>query len=171
MVLDGSKIGAQGGFQSLPPELSIQVILGCMPAVMDSKGRQHFLTLRTICSQWRSICFATPTLWSSLAIRIDEDHGADDNKAEELHDKVQGWFGRAGSNHLLELSIEEAFGLSRMGIKLFASMIHDYASRWRILNLNVTYATLTFLLRKPSKEDMTWASLQSLYIDLERHFF
>ncbi|KAH6901286.1 hypothetical protein BKA70DRAFT_692230 [Coprinopsis sp. MPI-PUGE-AT-0042] len=102
---------AVGRLQSLPPELSVQILKICVPRVMDRKGRHLFLAHRALCSQWREICFKTPEFWSTLSIDFSDETGMDDDETlKEFLQSAQAWLNRAGDFHQLELS---AVGLWR----------------------------------------------------------
>ncbi|KAK7001459.1 hypothetical protein R3P38DRAFT_2558783, partial [Favolaschia claudopus] len=59
----------------LPQDILEEIFLACLPATRDvfmiRSAAEPPLLLGRICSRWRSIAFALPTLWSSLHIHVD----------------------------------------------------------------------------------------------------
>ncbi|KAH6901288.1 hypothetical protein BKA70DRAFT_692251 [Coprinopsis sp. MPI-PUGE-AT-0042] len=159
-----------GRLQNLPPELSIQILKKCVPNTMDRRGRQFFLTLRTLCSQWREICYTTPEFWSTLAIDIDEEMNAeDDEELKRLLQAARAWFGRSGTGANLELSVVEETPFSEDGVHLFVQFVQDHNSCWKTLTLDICDTTLMFVLLLPRKP-VEWPSLHSVLVKMRGRF-
>jgi F-box-like len=158
-----------GKLQGLPPELSIQILKECVPRVMDRQGRYLFLTLRTLCSQWRDICYNTPEFWSALAIDFDEEKEAEGGELKDIVQSAGRWFNRSGPGDHLELEATEEASFSEDEVHLFVQFVHDRASRWKSLELDVSDTVLMFVLQLP-RQPVRWPSLHSLRVIMEGRF-
>jgi F-box-like len=161
--------GTPGGgeLQDLPPELAIQILRECVPRVMHREGRRFFLPLRTLCSQWRDICYKTPEFWSNLAIDFDQEKDTG-GKVKQILQSSREWLNRSGLGANLELFIAEEAAFSKDGAHLFVQFIQDHASRWKRLELDVSDPVLMYVMVLPSaRQPNLWPALQSLQVKMQ----
>ncbi|KAH6901292.1 hypothetical protein BKA70DRAFT_692691 [Coprinopsis sp. MPI-PUGE-AT-0042] len=161
-----------GRLQNLPPELSIQILKECIPQRMDRKGRQFFLALRTLFSDWREVCYTTPEWWSTLSINfVEEMNVGDEERLKSLLQVARGWFGRSGIGATLELSVVEGTAFPETGVPILVQFLHDQINRWKALDLDIgrdTFALALMMLRLPIP--MEWPALASLKVKWRREW-
>ena len=86
------------------------------------------LSLGAICSYWRDIAWSTPSLWSSLVVRVTRKHNPH-IVASIAHE----WLSRSGQ---LPLSIRICSELHNHGVvPALADIINRYSTRWSDLDL------------------------------------
>jgi hypothetical protein len=119
--------------RQLPPDVMSTIFEFCLP---DFHVTNHIpsyikgdfsipLSLGAICSHWRDIAWLTPSLWSSLVVRVpskQDSHMATSIVAKE-------WLDRSGQ---LPLSI---CIFSKSTISVLADIINQYSTRWSELHL------------------------------------
>ena len=126
----------------LPPDVMSTIFEFCLPSFTDH--HDQFLTftqedsslssplsLGAICSYWRDIAWSTPSLWSSLVIRVTSTHDL-----LIIAGVAQEWLARSGQ---LPLSIRIlAFNNNNLKtISTLADVINQYSTRWFYLDLTI----------------------------------
>ncbi|KAF8971474.1 hypothetical protein BDZ97DRAFT_1723931 [Flammula alnicola] len=133
----------------LPPEVTSEIFQACIPAFdmeeLDSSSVMPLL-LGSVCSSWRRIAWATPSLWASLSLRLNT---STINTQISLMDE---WLSRSGD---LPLSIrlfseEEIHWAAHTTPGTAIEVINKYAPRWRDLDLRLPTSCYKYL---PSSEE------------------
>jgi hypothetical protein len=88
------------------------------------------LFLGAICSYWREIAWSTPSLWSSLVVRVTRAH---DSHILVLFGIAQEWLARSGQLPL-SIRIYSEFYF-REAVSQLADIINQYSTRWSELDL------------------------------------
>ena len=127
--------------KELPPDVMSTIFEFCLPNFADhqlsltvypkedypSKAPYIPLSLGSICSYWREIAWSTPSLWSSLVVRVPSN--PDSHMATGI---AQEWLGRSGqlplSIRILSISYDTA-------VSALADIISQYSTRWSDLDL------------------------------------
>ena len=101
--------------RQIPPDVMSTIFEFCLPDLMDNQLSSYTeedlsipLSLGAICGCWRDIAWSTPSLWSSLTVRVTSNHNS--NITTGI---AQEWLARSGQ---LPLSI-----------CIFSSDYHDEA--------------------------------------------
>ena len=87
------------------------------------------LSLGAICSYWRDIAWATPTLWSSLVVRDPGRHAP-----HIVTGIAQEWLARSGQ---LPLSIRISSTFHNESVSALFDIINQYSNRWSDLDFNI----------------------------------
>ena len=123
--------------RQLPPDIMSTIFESCLPDFTDHQltpaGDVDLsipLSLGAICSYWRDIAWSTPTLWSSLAVRVTKKHNPH-IVASIAHE----WLFRSGQ---LPLSVRICSKLNdHKTVPALANIINRYSSRWSDLDLYI----------------------------------
>ena len=132
--------------RQLPPDVMSTIFEFCLPNFADhqlsltvypkedypSKAPYIPLSLGSICSYWREIAWSTPSLWSSLVVRVTGKF--DSSMATSI---AQEWLARSGQ---LPLSIRVSSILNIKTVSVvsaLADVINQYSTRWSDLDLRV----------------------------------
>ncbi|KAJ7094374.1 hypothetical protein C8R44DRAFT_749557 [Mycena epipterygia] len=122
-------------FQCLPPspvfsELEFQTQFG--PDALEAP-----LLLLHVCSEWRSIAIATPSLWVCLHLDLGElpDYLI---SASDLEEFIADWFGRAGSCPL-SFSLHGCPDLEGFGLQTLRAAFLRHAPLLQSVSLQVEY--------------------------------
>ncbi|KAK7035935.1 hypothetical protein R3P38DRAFT_610643 [Favolaschia claudopus] len=114
----------------LPPEITAQIFIHCLPLDLDPPSLLTApLLLGQICTQWRTIAWQTPALWTALKV----------DSARIPITLVEGWLGRAGT---LPLSLAIAVSLWQGEEWECAGVIavfKRYSSTWRKVALEIPW--------------------------------
>ena len=117
----------------LPPDVTSTIFEFCLPFINFSDYQvlafigediSFPLSLGAICTYWRDIAWSTPSLWSSLVIRVKIRHDP-----RIIADLAQEWLARSGQ---LPLSIR-IFALNNNNdkrVSALAVIINQYSTRW-----------------------------------------
>jgi hypothetical protein len=97
------------------------------PLTKEDLSESIPLSLGAICSYWREVAWSTPSLWSSLVIRISNKH--DSHMVTGI---TQEWLARSGQ---LPLSICIITKRAYLQVLALADIINQYSSRWSNLDL------------------------------------
>ena len=154
--LAGSELGLSGGLgvnhydrkrkinllhspivRHLPPDVISTIFEFCIPDFTDNQHINQLspyfkedlsipLSLGAICSYWRDIAWLTPSLWSSLVVRVTNKHDP-----RILTILTQEWLSRSGQ---LPLAIRISSNLHEAVLAL-ANIINQYSARWSDLDL------------------------------------
>ena len=111
----------------LPPDVTSTIFEFCLS---DFTDHDFFvpLSLGAICSYWREIAWSTPSLWSSLVVRVPSDSHIITGIAQE-------WLARSGQ---LPLSIRiSSSTLYNNTFSALADIINQYSTRWSELDLYI----------------------------------
>lgn len=128
----------------LPPEITAEIFQACVPVfdMEDTNSNTSIpLQLGSVCSSWRRIAWAAPTLWSSLTLRLNTTNiGTQITLLEE-------WLHRTGDLPLsLRLCSEEEIHWSSAPTPGTAiEVIRKYASRWKDLDLRLPTSCYKYL--------------------------
>ncbi|KAF8198284.1 hypothetical protein K438DRAFT_1824143 [Mycena galopus ATCC 62051] len=76
----------------LPPELSSEIFLHCLPPFPKPRPHEAPMLFLNICSKWRAVALGTPDMWTAVAIDFAGAGG--------LADVLSLWFRRAGNRPL-----------------------------------------------------------------------
>ncbi|KAH6907624.1 hypothetical protein BKA70DRAFT_1427998 [Coprinopsis sp. MPI-PUGE-AT-0042] len=124
----------------MPAEITTKIFTDVLGKKrMDRSARRGFQALRSVCSEWRAICFSTPEFWSALSVatRKIEQEGV---KASGYDQLMGQWFARSGSNAFLELDFLEDQGMAPMALedrKEVVRLILEHQPRWKYLSLAI----------------------------------
>lgn len=144
----------------VPAEILSAIFVRCLPerwqehSVSSSHTLATPLLLSQVCSYWRNVCIATPTLWSSFHLRLTG------NPSEKALDRQKTWLSRNGGVQLSMMieALEEDFDMSTHPM---TELLMSQCDRWRHLVLNMSFAALTGLA--PVKHHL--GSLRTLSIN------
>ena len=133
--------------RQLPPDVMSCIFEFCLPEFTDRQLSLDYysninetdrrdlsipLSLGAICSYWREIAWSTPSLWSSLVVRVTCK--LDTNIATDI---AQEWLTRSGQ---LPLSIHIlSEGFYTKPVSALAHIINQYSSRWSDLDIPDQY--------------------------------
>lgn len=118
----------------LPPEIISVIFQSLIPPFADSESDTAApLRLGSVCSFWRTIAWANPSLWSSLSIRFN------DPTINTQIILLRQWLRRSGD---LPLSIrlvseEEIQWGTQLTPATAIKIINEYSARWRDLDLRL----------------------------------
>ena len=120
--------------RQLPPDVTSTIFEFCLP---DSTKFLPYtkedlsipLSLGAICSYWRDIAWSTPSLWSSLVVRIPRKH-----VPSIVIGIVKEWLARSGQ---LPLSIRILSKFNNNTVSALAEIINQYSTRWSDLDLYI----------------------------------
>ncbi|KAH6886691.1 hypothetical protein BKA70DRAFT_97944 [Coprinopsis sp. MPI-PUGE-AT-0042] len=146
---------------SVPSEILLEIIRETLPPRLDQEGRLAFQAVRSVCKRWRLISFASPSLWSTLSVKV-EFNGPDSGHFTHL----DHWFSRSGSSIPLELEYEDE-RLDRdwvqSGIKdSMKALIRRHQTQWRYLSLNIESSCFWDIILDPPSTG--WDNLHTLQL-------
>ena len=119
--------------RQLPPDVTSTIFEFCLPDYADRPNQflqedlSVPLSLGSICSYWRYIAWSTPSLWSSLVVRV----GGSKHDPHIIAGVAQEWLARSGQ---LPLSIR-ILAFYNETIAALADIINRYSTRWSDLDL------------------------------------
>jgi hypothetical protein len=125
----------------LPPDVTSTIFEFCLPDFTDHQLSPYRdtkkedsdlsipLSLGAICSYWRDIAWSTPSLWSSLVVRVTRKHDS-----HIVIGIAQEWLARSGQ---LPLSIRISSAVYKKAIPALADIINQYSTRWSDLDLYI----------------------------------
>ena len=122
--------------RQLPPDVTSTIFEFCLPEFTRkvlSYTKEELsvpLSLGAICSYWRDIAWSTPSLWTSLVIRIPGKQ--DSHMATAI--VAQEWLARTGQ---LPLSIRIFSESYNKTIPALADIISQYSARCSVLDLHI----------------------------------
>ncbi|KAG2023607.1 hypothetical protein CC2G_001241 [Coprinopsis cinerea AmutBmut pab1-1] len=149
--------------QILPTELVSEIFTHCLPNLGDfsphlppSDGSICPLLLGSICSSWRQIAWATPSLWTSPTLLLCKP------KLRIQAELLEEWIGRSGD---LTLTLRLLCGsdddrVTDIPQGLFKTILR-HASRWRAIDLQIPTAYYENL----SAPEATFSSLRRLIVN------
>ncbi|KAK6977566.1 hypothetical protein R3P38DRAFT_2666316 [Favolaschia claudopus] len=116
----------------LPPELLQKIFVECLPtahnAVMSVAAAP--LLLGHICSRWRAIAFATPKMWDSLHISVENYINHPKNKSAAIVD----WLTRSAPFPLsLSISCRDPLGHAHSYCTTALRVLSKFSARWTSL--------------------------------------
>src|SRR5882762_3950815 len=119
-----------------PPDVMSTIFEFCLPDFADHQLYPYPkedlsipLSLGAICSYWRDIAWSTPSLWSSLVVRVTEKDGSH---------IAQEWLSRSGQLPL-SIRIRICSNIRVFNYRLYrayeavsalAPIINQYSTRW-----------------------------------------
>ena len=119
--------------RQLPPDVTSTIFEFCLPdftgppLLAFTKENLSFpLSLGAICSYWRDIAWSTPSLWSSLVVRVTSKHDP-----HIIAGVAQEWLARSGQ---LPLSIR-ILARNVQTVPALADITNRYSTRWSDLDL------------------------------------
>ena len=116
----------------LPPDVMSTIFEFCVPDFADrqllQKDFSFSLSLGAICSYWRDIAWSTPSLWSSLVVRVVNKHDP-----HIIAGVAQEWLARSGQ---LPLYIRIFAHINETASAL-VHIINRYSTRWSDLDLSI----------------------------------
>ena len=122
--------------RQLPPDIMSTIFEFCLPDFTD-----HYLTpysgddlsfplsLGAICSYWREIAWSTPSLWSSLVVRVPSQRDS-----HIVTGIAREWLARSGQ---LPLSIRISSRSYNKTVSALANIVNRYSTRWSDLDLYI----------------------------------
>ena len=125
--------------RQLPPDVTSTIFDFCLPDLTENHDQLSSFTkedlsiplsLGAICNHWRNIAWSTPSLWSSLVVRVKRNHDAD-----ILAGIAQEWLARSGRLPLSIRIFSEYHGSNK--ISALADIINLYSARWSDLDLYI----------------------------------
>ena len=125
--------------RQLPPDALSTIFEFCLPEFTDNQLQVSPyteedpsipLSLGAICSYWRDIAWSTPSLWSSLVVRVKRKH-------ESHITIVREWLARSGQLPLSIRIFSEHHGYNATCILALAGIINQYSTRWSDLDLTI----------------------------------
>ncbi|KAJ3511637.1 hypothetical protein NLJ89_g3984 [Agrocybe chaxingu] len=138
----------------LPPEVASRIFMFYVKSSNGYHGeydtRDHFqylpFTLGAVCKRWRDIAWATPTLWTTVNLRLDPDR-----MTPERSQLSRDWLERSRSLPLT-LTIRSPAFLStkvspreRDSILSIIDAINNHSSRWFHLTIHAPYSVISRL--------------------------
>ena len=121
--------------RQLPPDVTSTIFEFCLPDFTDHQFSPYSkedlsipLSLGAICSYWREIAWSTPSLWSSLVVRVPSKQNS--HMATGI---AQEWLDRSGQ---LPLSIR-IYSELHDEVSALADIINQYSNRWSELDLHL----------------------------------
>jgi F-box-like len=123
--------------RQLPPDIMSTIFEFCLPDFTDLQIGPDSdvdlsipLSLGAICSYWREIAWSTPTLWSSLVIRVIRLRKHDPRIVTDI---AHEWLSRSGQ---LPLTIRICATLyEHKGVTALIDIINQHSTRWSDLDL------------------------------------
>ena len=120
----------------LPPDVMSTIFEFCLADFTDyqyqyllyNDGLFLPLSLGAICSYWRDIAWSTPSLWSSLVVRVPS------RDSHIVTGIAQEWLARSGQ---LPLSICISSIFYNNTVSALANIINQYSTRWYNLDLRI----------------------------------
>ncbi|KAF8956474.1 hypothetical protein BDZ97DRAFT_1851695 [Flammula alnicola] len=119
--------------QLLPPEISSEIFLHCIPEELVDKDLEHEtstaisapLILSSVCQKWREIALTTPQLWTSVPLRLTP------RSHRSLIQLAREWIGRSGQLPLLlNLYLDPDDYGSPIIIRRLIKLINRHSTRW-----------------------------------------
>ena len=126
----------------LPPEIITEIFQFLIPPFTDSESDTAVpLRLGSVCSFWRTVAWANPSLWSSLSIRLN------DPTINTQITLLRQWLCRSGD---LPLSIrlvseDEIQWGARFTPATAIQIVNEYSARWRNLDLRLPTSCYKYL--------------------------
>ena len=123
----------------LPPDVMSTIFEFFLPDFADYKVTMYRtnyytkedlstpLSLGAICSYWRDIAWSTPSLWSSMVLRVSSKHSS-----QMVTDIAREWLARSG---YLPLSIRISSRPKHKALARVANIINEYSTRWSEIDL------------------------------------
>ncbi|KAH6886702.1 hypothetical protein BKA70DRAFT_1444199 [Coprinopsis sp. MPI-PUGE-AT-0042] len=108
----------------LPCEIIFLIFKHALAGPLLREGRLHFQAIRSVCSEWRQICFSNPILWSSLVVQHTGGH---------LFPLIENAFDRWLSRVEIRLVDTSESGMSAKDSTALSELVLRYQSRWRSL--------------------------------------
>ena len=119
--------------RQIPPDVTSTIFEFCLPNFADRQLLQEVpsfpLSLGAICSYWRDIAWSTPSLWSSLVVRVSSNHDP-----HIIAGVAQEWLARSGQ---LPLSIRISAFDNKTPLSALADIINQHSTRWSYLDLSM----------------------------------
>lgn len=139
----------------IPQEILQEIFIHCLPVHHNAVMSCHEapLLLGRVCSQWRSVAFSTPRLWSSIHIVATEDaptwgppswgswsnqnQGSDLNR--DIVEAVEAWLSRSGSLPLYITLFQPSYVYLSPGYgdQLITKLIR-FSPRWKNISLIIS---------------------------------
>ena len=123
--------------RKLPPDVTSTIFEFCLPDFADHQLSFYTeediiipLSLGAICGYWRDIAWSTPSLWSSLVVRVKRKH--DPHIVSCI---AQEWLARSGQLPLSIRVLSESHG--HKTVSALAHIINQYSNRWSDLDLYI----------------------------------
>ena len=123
----------------LPPDVTSTIFEFCLPDLADHKFPRFStytkedlsipLSLGAICIYWREIAWSTPSLWSSLVVRLPSRLDSD-----IVAGIAREWLARSGQ---LPLSIHISSRFYHESVSALADIINQYSARWSDIDLSM----------------------------------
>ncbi|KAJ7659266.1 hypothetical protein DFH06DRAFT_1472655 [Mycena polygramma] len=116
---------------TLPSELVSEILIHFLPTYPSRpplRGHLSPTLLTQICSKWRQIALATPTLWRAMELSGTLDNVRD-------LPQIQVWFSRSGC---CPLSIEIQTTYPRPDLSQVISALLTYRARWEHVDIEVS---------------------------------
>lgn len=152
---------------TLPNEIVSEIFLQCVSSSNRAdripSGRKAPLILGQICHKWRQIALSTPSLWTTIELRL----GNHETHENQLH-LLETWLSRSRdcplslSIHYEMPMISIGFGISygdySGDVREFIKAILPHCRRWEYLELIVPFQNLTLIHREietPLLRDLT----------------
>ena len=125
--------------RQLPPDVTSTIFEFCLPYISDNQllacciqeDLSFPLSLGAICSYWRDIAWSTPSLWSSLVVRVGSK--SDPHKIAGV---AQEWLARSGQLPL-SIRILAFYNKTPSTLRALADIINQYSTRWSDLDLSI----------------------------------
>ena len=119
--------------RQLPPDVTSTIFEFCIPDLffyhqLLQEDLSFPLSLGAICSYWRDIAWSTPSLWSSLVVRVTSNHDP-----LIIAGVAHEWLARSGQ---LPLSIR-ILAFHNKTLSALADIINQYSTRWSDLKLSM----------------------------------
>ncbi|KAH6907617.1 hypothetical protein BKA70DRAFT_1563091 [Coprinopsis sp. MPI-PUGE-AT-0042] len=141
---------------TLPAEIIIKILTDVLGKKrMDRTTRKAFQVLRSVCPQWREICFSTPEFWSALSVTTRKI-GQEGVEAWGYGQLIENWLIRSGSSVRLELELfEDEFKtpMSEKDREAVVCLVVEHQSRWRYLSLHIDPSELRKIFAKAPVDD------------------
>ena len=121
----------------LSPDVTSTIFEFCLPDFTDHQLSPDTkedisipLSLGAICSYWRDIAWSTPSLWSSLVVRVTSKHDT-----YIVTGIAQEWLARSGQLPLSIRIYSQVY--EHKAIPALADIVNQYSPRWSDLDLYI----------------------------------
>jgi hypothetical protein len=126
--------------RKLPPDVTSTVFEFCLTDLVDHQLSPYDemdlsfpLSLGAICNYWREIAWSTPTLWSSLVVRVSSKQDS-----HVINSIAQEWLSRSGQLPLsIYIRTKSVTVWLYHQISALANIVNHYSSRWSNLDLYI----------------------------------
>ncbi|KAH6887297.1 hypothetical protein BKA70DRAFT_1332784 [Coprinopsis sp. MPI-PUGE-AT-0042] len=149
----------------LPPEILLHIFTLALLPLINRAGRLRFQAIRCVCSEWRSISFSSPILWSSLdASNHRKKH------FPSLAIAIEKWVSRTGPSMPFEFRFAHTAqdDMSDEDTTALRDLVVRHQSQWKYLAISGAGRCLWDIFQTSTPTG--WLNLQHLSVFTFRLF-